>query len=241
MSKELPYFKFEPAGWKFGRIQKRSKEAKVAFMDLICKYWHDECVMTLEDAKLDFGDEEISELLKYKILKLDDEFIKVDFLDDQMLEIEKTSKKQSEKGKKSAQLRAEKKLTNPTVVENGSTDSQPDSTNKIRGDKSKVDKIKENNIEERKLKFASTLEPFLPTYGRDLLNNFYAYWTEPNTSGTKFRRELERTWDISRRLNTWAMNDKKFTSGQKNGQGSKILTVLDINKELKDELNKKYS
>ena len=32
-----------------------------------------------------------------------------------------------------------------------------------------------NNIEDRKLKFASTLEPFKSKYGRDLLNQFYKY------------------------------------------------------------------
>ena len=53
--------------------------------------------------------------------------------------------------------------------------------------------VKENNIESRKLKFASTLQPFLLTYGKDFLNDFYKYWTEPNKSNTKFKQELEKT------------------------------------------------
>jgi len=68
----------------------------------------------------------------------------------------------------------------------------------------------ENNIEERKLKFASTLKPFLVKYGKEVLNEFYAYWTEPNASNTKFRKELEKAWDVERRLSTWAKNDKNF-------------------------------
>jgi hypothetical protein len=80
--------------------------------------------------------------------------------------------------------------------------------------KSKVKKSKEEKSKEdisaRKLKFSSTLEPFLETYGRELLNDFYKYWTEPNISKTKFRKELERTWDVERRLGTWAKNDKNF-------------------------------
>jgi len=67
-----------------------------------------------------------------------------------------------------------------------------------------------NDIDSRKLKFASTLQPFLPKYGKDLLNNFYRYWTEPNKSNTKFRQELEKTWDLERRLETWVNNEKEF-------------------------------
>lgn len=78
---------------------------------------------------------------------------------------------------------------------------------------------KENNIDDRKLKFASTLEEFLPVYGRELLNDFYKYWTEPNKSNTKFKQEGEKTWDLSRRLETWAKNDLRFNKkNTTNGQ-----------------------
>jgi len=72
------------------------------------------------------------------------------------------------------------------------------------------DKLKINNIDERKLKFASTLKPFIDIYGKDFLNDFYKYWTEPNKSNTKFKQELEKTWSLQRRLETWAKNDKNF-------------------------------
>ena len=70
-----------------------------------------------------------------------------------------------------------------------------------------------NNIKERKLKFSSTLEPFLIKYGKEMLNDFYKYWTEPNKTGTKFRQESEKFWDLEKRLNTWAAREKtKFNS-----------------------------
>ena len=34
-------------------------------------------------------------------------------------------------------------------------------------------------------------------------NAFIDYWTEPNKSKTKLRFELERTWDLKRRLSRW--------------------------------------
>jgi hypothetical protein len=68
----------------------------------------------------------------------------------------------------------------------------------------------EKNIENRKLKFADTLKPFLGKYGSEMLNEFYVYWTEPNKSNTKFRQELEKTWSLEGRLSTWAKNDSNF-------------------------------
>lgn len=74
--------------------------------------------------------------------------------------------------------------------------------------------VKVNNIEERKLKFASTLEPYLKVYGREMLTDFYKYWTEPNKSNTKFKQETEKTWSLERRLETWAKNESKFTGSK---------------------------
>lgn len=79
---------------------------------------------------------------------------------------------------------------------------------------SKVYNNKEKEIKEkfdaRKLAFSDTLKPYLSIYGKDFLNDFYRYWAEPNKSGTKFKQELEKTWDLERRLETWAKMDKSF-------------------------------
>jgi hypothetical protein len=72
------------------------------------------------------------------------------------------------------------------------------------------EQLNKEQLEKRKLEFASTLEPFLNTYGKELLKDFYDYWTEPNKSNTKFRAEIEKTWSLERRLATWAKNDSKF-------------------------------
>jgi len=69
-----------------------------------------------------------------------------------------------------------------------------------------VNDINNNNIEQRKLKFSESLKPFLESYGKDMLNEFYLYWTEPNKSNTKFRKELQITWDTKRRLEKWSKN-----------------------------------
>lgn len=89
--------------------------------------------------------------------------------------------------------------------------------------------IKENNtisIDDRKLKFARTLDIYLSKYGKDFLNDFYKYWTEPNKSNTKFKQELQKTWSLERRLETWAKNETNFNkSKNSNYEQLAILTT----------------
>lgn len=42
------------------------------------------------------------------------------------------------------------------------------------------------------------------------LKSFVSYWTEPNTSKTKIRHELQKTWDTKRRIGTWMRNKNIF-------------------------------
>ena len=60
-----------------------------------------------------------------------------------------------------------------------------------------------------------------------MLNDFYKYWTEPNKTLTKFRQEMEKTWDLERRLETWAKNDKNFSKKPNEPKG-KITHAMEI-------------
>ena len=70
--------------------------------------------------------------------------------------------------------------------------------------------IKTKDLEFRKNEFKNNLEPFLEIYGRELLNDFFRYWTEHNPDGKKMRFEMEKVFDISKRLKTWSNNENKF-------------------------------
>lgn len=63
-------------------------------------------------------------------------------------------------------------------------------------------------LEKRKKNFYDCLVPFVSQYGKEMVREFYDYWTEPNKSRTKMRYELEKTWDIARRLRTWDSRNK---------------------------------
>lgn len=159
---------------------------------------------------------------------------------------ENLREKRSEAGKASAEKRkqnstnptsvesVEQSLTNPTVsVTVNANVNDTVTVNDILLKK----ETKVNNIDIRKLKFSYTLEPFLNTYGKDLLNDFYKYWTEPNKSNTKFKQEMEKTWSLERRLETWAKNDKNFNNGKKSINTGAKLTAAEKLERLKQDFS----
>lgn len=72
----------------------------------------------------------------------------------------------------------------------------------------KLNKDKER--EARAKSFYETLVPFVSTYGKEMLRGFYNYWSEWNKPCTKMRWELQQTWEVSKRLTTWAKRDDNF-------------------------------
>lgn len=75
-----------------------------------------------------------------------------------------------------------------------------------------------DSIELRAQKFKAQVLNFRTTYDRAMLDNFYDYWTEPNKSGTKMKFELQKTWDLKRRLGTWDRNNFGTRGGVKEMQ-----------------------
>lgn len=85
------------------------------------------------------------------------------------------------------------------------------------GDKSPTHTKQIKTIDERKTELVQKLKNYLDVYGKDMLNDFFNYWTEKNEGGKKMRFEMERTFEISKRLATWHNREKTFkTSTQKN-------------------------
>ena len=91
--------------------------------------------------------------------------------------------------------------------------------------KNKEENKEEELLQKRARNFYTCLVPFVDQYGKEMMREFYDYWTEPNKSRTKMRYELEKTWDITRRLRTWASRqtyrygrDTKFNQQQQRQQ-----------------------
>lgn len=79
----------------------------------------------------------------------------------------------------------------------------------------------------RKESFYQLLVPYVGQYPKGMIRAFFDYWSELNKSETKMRYKLEKTWELSKRLATWASREK-------------IPSKTDIGVVLKDNSTEKY-
>ena len=79
----------------------------------------------------------------------------------------------------------------------------------------------------RKESFYQSLVPFVGRYPNEMIRAFFDYWSELNKSGTKMRYELEKTWELPRRLSVWANRER-------------IPSKADVGMVLKDNSTEKY-
>ncbi len=101
-----------------------------------------------------------------------------------------------------------------SVSDTGSTQSKVNRKNKENSTNVEEKKAKPSKDAakaaalSRKEAFYQSLIPFLETYPKDMIRGFFDYWSEMNKSGMRMRFELEKTWELPRRLATWAKREK---------------------------------
>lgn len=166
-------------------------------------------------------------------------------------------KKRAEAGRKSAEARAalaEQNSTNPTSVDfakqcsTNPTDTVNDNDN-VNDTVSDTDsdnkstqldsaenefsstKKHQKTIEEKKEEFKKSIEPFREKYDSEMLNDFWRYWTEKNKNGKKMRFEMQKVFDVGRRLITWSKNENNKFNGTR-----KQTTVSQSRQERVDEV-----
>lgn len=83
-----------------------------------------------------------------------------------------------------------------------------------------------DTLQKRTEEFYQSLVPYLGEFSKEMLRNFYNHWSEPNKSKTKMRWEMERTWDLHRRLLKWQSNDDKWSKGSQQKRGMTILEAV---------------
>ena len=216
MAKELPYFKFEPNQWENGNIQMLSREDKGLFIDLCSMYWSrlGDVPLKLAIQKLCAGNATaLNSLCDEKIIEVIEGNIFIKFLSEQLNEFDDISKQNSKNAKEGWEKRRKQKEES----ERNATALNPQCENDaIREDKIKENKIKESkpSLETRSLAFKETLRPFINKFGVDMVKNFYGYWSEPNQTKTKMLFEMQKTWDTSRRLETWSKRESSFNTKQ---------------------------
>lgn len=96
----ITWFKFTPANWIMGRIQRVPEITQARFMRLCCVYWNKKCDLSFDDASLEIDEEHLKSLIRFKVIKHENGFIKIDFLDEQITGIKEKSEKASENASK---------------------------------------------------------------------------------------------------------------------------------------------
>ena len=121
--------------------------------------------------------------------------------------------------------------TKSTSVESVKSDST-NPTVKVKvtvKDRVKVKDKVISNINNRLADFKKSLRTYLGDYDKELLNNFYLYWTEKKPKGKKMRFEMQKTFDISRRLKRWHNNN--FNKKEKSSAKKEIMLTEKMEKQ----------
>ena len=99
--------------------------------------------------------------------------------------------------------------TNKSQTNHKQTTSKLQSTtnnnvNNVNNDNKEIRETKFNN------KVCSEGLKTTPTVDPDIIKEFCGYWTESNIGGTKMKFEMQKTFDVSRRLKKWVKNSKDW-------------------------------
>lgn len=94
----------------------------------------------------------------------------------------------------------------------------------------KESKEKENKVNDRIETFKTKVYSYNNIHSVDMLYKFFNYWSELNKSGTKMRFELEKTWEIEKRLTTWKNNGIKYDKPAEKNE-TQIKSMLQQRKE----------
>lgn len=110
MAKGFPYFKFIATEWLTGNIVFEDYELQGIFINICALYWHRDGKITFDDIKRRVKSDRIAELTD-RFFSVNDGFISIKFLDEQLVAANHISQKNSDNGKKGGRPKALEKAT----------------------------------------------------------------------------------------------------------------------------------
>jgi hypothetical protein len=116
------------------------------------------------------------------------------------------------KMKEQRKIAGQKSADKRRGIEISTTVQQPFNDRSTKQRKVNESKEKESKVNEIKEEYSlvEMLSPYIADLGIEY-TNFYSYWSEKNNKG-KERWQVEKFFDISRRINTWLTNANKFSN-----------------------------
>lgn len=118
-----------------------------------------------------------------------------------------------------------------------------DNVNVTVNDNVKENKISLSNkldIKDRKINFATSLKPYVEIYGKELMNEFFEYWTEHGPNDKKMRYEKQTSFDVNLRLKKWSKNknqNKTLNYGKPTRTDEQRNAVEDFKQRLISSIN----
>ncbi len=90
-----------------------------------------------------------------------------------------------------------------------------------------------SNINNRKIFFEESIF-LVQGVSNQIKDEFFNYWSEENHSKTKMKYELEKTWNLEKRLKRWVNNSNKWG----NKKESKLETIMNAHQNVKEMIKK---
>jgi hypothetical protein len=168
MAKNFPYFKFIATEWLTGDIVYEDFECQGLFINICALYWQRDGKLSIDDINRRYKNESIIQSLSGRFFSVNNGFISISFLDEQLVDANHISTVNSENGKKGAEKRKMLAVAKQSLSETSANfNKEEEKKNKIKVNNNipSIDEflayaisLKPNvNIENVKLKYNSWL------------------------------------------------------------------------------------
>ena len=127
------------------------------------------------------------------------------------------------------------KNTVKNTLQKSVTTSKTNTSTEVTENKKTPKKTGKKTLEERKKEFGEKLIPYVEKYGKEMIRDFFNYWSEHNEDGKlmAFEKTKTRTFSIPNRLITWNRNNKdKYGTTFKNSREQRLADSAKRKQEL---------
>lgn len=140
--KELPYFKFYSTEWMTGNIVYEPLDVQGLFINICALYWKNGGVLRITEIEQRYKKKTLIAKLTDRFFSVNDGFISISFLNEQLIERQEVSKTNSKNGLLGGRPRSEEKKANANPIQ---TENKPNESNKEVKQEVDIEKKKRKN------------------------------------------------------------------------------------------------
>lgn len=223
MSKDLPYFKFISSEWLAGGIALESFELQGLFINICAIYWHKSGKLSVLEIEQRFKKKKLIEALTDRFFSVNDGYISIAFLDEQLSDRKVVSKTNSENGKKGGRPK-KTEINRPLILE---SETIPKQSNKE--EEKEEEKEKEEDDRESLPPSSVLVQSFPSGYLLKAKSGMIPIGDIPDEL-KKFDLHHEATAfsDSKHIFNCWGIWCKNYQSKLKVGNPEKVLIPVNV-------------